>query len=218
MNSISNQIVQKFHKQLVNGEYTSGQRLEPEEALCKIYKTSRTSLREAMHQLKGLGVIKSIKGSGNYITEASLSPVALCLASYSALLPEDGIDEILELRISLEADNCLKLADTISHKKKLTLVTQLKSLVQELTVKNALEKQQAFFSLLHSANEGSLQVSFIKSLSAKTSEALFEGESNATLKSSIDQLSAIIIQIEQSQFQEAADLVRNYLLSKTSDV
>jgi DNA-binding FadR family transcriptional regulator len=92
-------LIDRIHK----SELKVGQRLPSEEKLCEEFGSSRTVVREALQQLKAMGVVRSRSGSGTYVTEGQLEQLGDSLQLYSARADDyDVWSELLELRSLIE--------------------------------------------------------------------------------------------------------------------
>jgi GntR family transcriptional repressor for pyruvate dehydrogenase complex len=100
-------LIDRIHK----GELKVGQRLPSEEKLCEEFGSSRTVVREALQQLKAMGVVRSRSGSGTYVTEGQLEQLGDSLQLYSARADDyDVWSELLELRLLIETESVRRLA------------------------------------------------------------------------------------------------------------
>ncbi|HHY81654.1 MAG TPA: FadR family transcriptional regulator [Clostridiales bacterium] len=127
---------------IMNGKIKPGQKLPPERELAKKFNVSRTSIREALRTLEILGVIKSVQGSGNYITgdvEKSL------IESMSMMFLLQQIDslEFYQFREALELKAAMLAVQNIDDEK----IMKLEELVSEMAQsedeadRSALDKQ-----------------------------------------------------------------------------
>ena len=105
----SSEVVQALEEEILAGNLVPGQRLPSEEKLCAQFGASRTVIREAIQQLRGRGLMRTLKGSGSYIADPSLDALASALEAYSVLTPEDSFLQLIDLRILLETE-CARLA------------------------------------------------------------------------------------------------------------
>ena len=105
----SSEIVKDLETEIMDGSLTPGQRLPSEEKLCNRFSVSRTVIREAIQQLRGKGLIRTLKGSGSYIADPSLDTLAGAIETYSVLSNTDSYLEIMDFRILLETE-CARLA------------------------------------------------------------------------------------------------------------
>ena len=135
-------IIDSIKTDIMNGKIKPGQKLPPERELAKKFNVSRTSIREALRTLEILGVIKSVQGSGNYITgdfEKSL------IESMSMMFLLQRIDslEFFQFREALELKAAMLAVQNIDDEK----IMKLEELVSEMAQsedeadRSALDKQ-----------------------------------------------------------------------------
>lgn len=93
----------------MEGKLKPGERLPSEEKLCARFDASRTVIREAIQQLRGRGLLRTLKGSGSYIADPSLETLAGAVETYSVLSNDDSYLELMDFRILLETE-CARLA------------------------------------------------------------------------------------------------------------
>ena len=105
----SAEVVNALEEEILAGRLVPGQRLPSEEKLCERFGASRTVIREAIQQLRGRGLMRTLKGSGSYIADPSLDALASALEAYSVLTPEDSFLQLIDLRILIETE-CARLA------------------------------------------------------------------------------------------------------------
>jgi GntR family transcriptional repressor for pyruvate dehydrogenase complex len=105
----SAEVVQALEREILDGKLLPGARLPSEEKLCARFRASRTVIREAIQQLRGRGLMRTLKGSGSFIADPSLDSLASALEAYSALTPEDSFLQLIDFRLLLETE-CARLA------------------------------------------------------------------------------------------------------------
>lgn len=105
----SAQTARKIADEILEGKLPPGDRLPSEEKLCERFQVSRTVIREAIQQLRGRGLIRTLKGSGSYIADPSLESLGSAVMSYSVLAEESDFLELIDFRILIEAE-CARLA------------------------------------------------------------------------------------------------------------
>ncbi len=97
------QIIEKITQSLIRGELKPGDRLPPEPELAAQLGVSRTSLREALKTLGGLGVLVAKKRGGTFIatsgSQSMLDPLI-----FNLIIEKGSRDELFELRVLLEVD------------------------------------------------------------------------------------------------------------------
>lgn len=114
----ADQILTSISKKLASGQLKTGDKLPAEAKLCEEYHVSRTVVREAIQQLKAIGVVKTITGSGSYITKGDLDGLKNSLEFYSTMTADkDSWVDMLEMRILIESSCARNLAsDRFSNK------------------------------------------------------------------------------------------------------
>lgn len=101
----SEKIVDYIENEIIHGRLRKGDKLPTERKMAEDLGVSRASVREAIKALMAMGIVKSIQGSGNYITDDPDSTVNRPLCALFAL--NDGtLDNLLQLRALLEAEAC----------------------------------------------------------------------------------------------------------------
>jgi GntR family transcriptional regulator, transcriptional repressor for pyruvate dehydrogenase complex len=105
----SSEVVAELEQEILNGALSPGERLPSEEKLCERFDVSRTVIREAIQQLRGRGLLRTLKGSGSYIADPSLETLGSALETYSVLTPDNLFLDLIDLRILVESE-CAKLA------------------------------------------------------------------------------------------------------------
>jgi GntR family transcriptional repressor for pyruvate dehydrogenase complex len=99
---LSDRLAARIEKQIDGGELSAGDRLPTEQQLAASHGVSRTVVREAVHQLKSQGLVRSRQGSGVYVTEP---PAHRALAFDPKLLESmDAVVQMVELRRVMEGE------------------------------------------------------------------------------------------------------------------
>lgn len=107
----ADKIISTISTQLSNKTLQGGDRLPSEAKLCEQFNVSRTVVREAIQQLKAIGVVYTVTGSGSYITAGDLNGLKSSLEFYMTMTGDTASWlELLELRIILESACARKLA------------------------------------------------------------------------------------------------------------
>ncbi|HBE77323.1 MAG TPA: hypothetical protein DDW65_06015 [Firmicutes bacterium] len=101
--TVVQQIIDKISQSLINGELKPGDRLPPEPELAAQLGVSRTSLREALKTLGGLGVLVARKRGGTFIaTSGSQSMIDPLI--FNLIIEKGSKEDLFELRVMLEVD------------------------------------------------------------------------------------------------------------------
>ncbi|MFT7444695.1 MAG: GntR family transcriptional repressor for pyruvate dehydrogenase complex, partial [Granulosicoccus sp.] len=110
-----------LEEEIMSGKLIRGERLPSEEKLCARFDASRTVVREAIQQLRGRGLLRTLKGSGSYIADPSLENLAGAVETYSVLTGDDSYLELMDFRIILETE-CARLAAIHAGEKMITIM------------------------------------------------------------------------------------------------
>jgi GntR family transcriptional regulator, transcriptional repressor for pyruvate dehydrogenase complex len=113
--SASYQLESYLQDQILSGRWPTGHKLPSEAGLRKQFGASRTVIREAIRRLQGRGLLKTVNGSGSYVSDCQLEHVSQALNAYSTLMSDDkAFGDLLELRMAIEGDAAAKLASNRS--------------------------------------------------------------------------------------------------------
>lgn len=215
MQRLSAQIASKLEKEILSGQLPSGERLPSEEKLAARFDSSRTVIREAIQQLRGRGMLRTLKGSGTYIADPSLESLGTAMETYSVLVGAPDFIELIDFRIVIESE-CARLAALNAGGK------DLRALLQALDGMEANRGKQAAFSRsdiafhlgiakasgnrLYSTLLGALEKRCIEFAQANRAEEDWYG-------AVIDQHRAVFTEIEAGHPDQAAEAMRRHLLS-----
>lgn len=106
--NISDEVFEQIKRNIINGEWKSGDKIPSENELTNLFGVSRVSVRAALQRLCVLGLLTTKHGEGTFISE--LSP-DMYMNSLIPILALDSSQffEILEFRRMIEAES-VKLA------------------------------------------------------------------------------------------------------------
>lgn len=124
----SAEVVSLIESEMLRGLMSPGVRLPSEEKLCEHFKASRTVIREALQQLRGRGLLRTIKGSGTYVADVSLEPLGQAMHSYTSLAFDADFTELIGFRILLETECARLAANRVTPK----LVTKLRAILRNM--------------------------------------------------------------------------------------
>lgn len=97
---VADDVVEQLVRSILSGQYAVGEKLPPERELAARLSITRTSVREALRQLEGMGLLHVRPGDGIYVqdhqTGATLEFVRLLLSSGVGMDPALvlGIEEV----------------------------------------------------------------------------------------------------------------------------
>ena len=103
--NITEQIVNYFEQKIESGEWKVGEKIPSENQLTQMLGVSRASVRSAMNQLIGIGVLESVHGKGTYLLDDQIEDN---LGGNSRITAEDCRDvlKVLEFRRIVESEAC----------------------------------------------------------------------------------------------------------------
>ena len=100
----SARIVEHIESEIIYGRLRKGDKLPTERKMAEDMSVSRATVREAVKALETMGILVSVQGSGNYITQTPETTVDRTLCALFAL--NDGtMENLLELRGILESQD-----------------------------------------------------------------------------------------------------------------
>ena len=138
-------IVKQVKAQIFSGELKPGDKLPSENTLCEIFQVSRTSVREAIKELCGLGLLVVKRGSGIFVQPISLK--CLLDESYPVLVDaSEDFDDIARVRSLLESEIAALAAEHATDEE-LALMEESIS-----TCEKAIEDGTVTFDLLNESN------------------------------------------------------------------
>ncbi|MDO4236725.1 FadR/GntR family transcriptional regulator [Pseudomonas sp.] len=98
---LSDRVAAELEDAIRSGRLQAGERLPTEAALAAQFAVSRTVVREAVSRLKSLGLVHARQGSGVYVREAGIAPLAF--DSRHAVF-KAAVIQVVEVRRALEAE------------------------------------------------------------------------------------------------------------------
>lgn len=98
---ISEEIMIQMKDNIISGEWLPGKKIPGEMELSSLFGVSRISVRYAIHQLVGMGLLLSKRGKGTFVTENVSAQYFSILLPY-LLVERPSIIEVFEYRYILE--------------------------------------------------------------------------------------------------------------------
>ncbi|WP_029287344.1 FadR/GntR family transcriptional regulator [Cellulomonas sp. HZM] len=96
--SLADQAAEVLLGRIVAGEWALGERLPGETTLAPQLGVGRSTVREAIRQLAGRGVLQSRQGAGVFVTALDVPE------DWDAVLRRVGIVEVVEARVAIESE------------------------------------------------------------------------------------------------------------------
>lgn len=134
---ITGQVVQYFKDNIISGEWVVGEKIPSENKLTQVLGVSRASVRTAIQQLVGIGVLESVHGKGTFLIDNQVDPV---FDNAHKVTAEDckDIEKVLEFRRIVESEAC-RIAAQHSNK---PLIMDLEKWLGKM--KDSVGMQEAF--------------------------------------------------------------------------
>ncbi len=132
--TVVEQVMSKIKELISSGKYNPGDKIPTELELAEMFGVGRSSIREAVKIFNYLGVLESQAAKGTYVKERSnISKEAL---TWSLLLGNDDINEMVDLRGAIEMWAILKLSSDIKSNvpESVRTAEKLKSIVQSMKI------------------------------------------------------------------------------------
>lgn len=211
----SAKIIRLIESEILEGKMPVGQRLDSEEKLCERFKVSRTVIREAIQQLRGRGLLRTLKGSGTYIAESNLDTLASAVEAYSALAIDVDFLELIDFRIMIETE-CARLAAIHAGE---AVIRELRTIMDSMKLckDNRAEFSRldiAFHLVIARGSGNRIYGTVLRALEKKCIDYARKnrGESD-WFGSIISTHQAILDAIEDGKSEQAADSMHKHLLS-----
>lgn len=102
---VTGQIVEYFKDNILSGEWKVGEKIPSENQLTQMLGVSRASVRTAIQQLVGIGVLESIHGKGTFLIDDQMEEAD---SRESKITAQDCLDieKVLEYRRVIESEIC----------------------------------------------------------------------------------------------------------------
>ena len=148
---LSDRLAERLGREIIGGgQLRPGDRLPTEQRLAAAHGVSRTVVREAVHQLKSRGLLRSRQGSGVYVTAAPAGE-ALTL-ELSVIGSIDDVMRIREVRRALEAETAALAAERATRVQVAGLRRALRAIDHSASQgRDGVEEDLAFHRLLAEA-------------------------------------------------------------------
>lgn len=154
--SVGSEVVAHLERMISTGELAPGTRLPSERELAQSLNVSRTSLREAMHELEVKNMIARRPGRGTVITERSTQTNDLYARISEA---ERTLRDVAELRETIEPKFAELAARRITDSTLLGLRAILDHTAGSLAQQDSMENDIAFHMLIAQASQNRLLAS-----------------------------------------------------------
>ena len=122
--SVTEQVVAYFKENIEAGHWVIGEKIPSENTLTKTLGVSRATIRQAVSQLAGIGVLETVHGKGTYLLDDQVDENK---ASENMITAEDCLntEKVLEFRRIVESEACYIAASHVTD----TFLLSLKDLL-----------------------------------------------------------------------------------------
>ncbi len=130
--TVVEQVMEQIKALISSGAYKPGDKIPTELELSESFGVGRSSIREAIKIFNYMGVLRSQAAKGTFVEERSnISSESL---TWSLLLGDDELNEMIDLRGSIEIWAMFKLTDEINAKSSegQSVVNNLKKIVETM--------------------------------------------------------------------------------------
>lgn len=217
--STTNKIVQSIIKRIEDNDLQEGDKLESERELSRILKVSRSSIREAIRKLNGLGYVDTIEKIGTFISSKYLE---YNNGNETAdLLQLAPIMELMEVRYLLET-SFINLA---SERATSSDINKLKDIVQK--IESNINNEYDYYMLdlefhlqIAKSTHNSLIIDLMDIIvnRIKSNEEYFISSGKSTIIDDIKIFKDIIASIETGNSSLATSLYIKHLSSVTDAI
>jgi GntR family transcriptional repressor for pyruvate dehydrogenase complex len=123
---LSDRLAARLGEQIERGEFVPGERLPTEQALALAHGVSRTVVREAVHQLRSRGMLRSRQGLGVFV--AATPPHRPLAFDTGVLGSMEAVVQIREVRRALEGEIAALAAERATRSQVAALRAALKEI------------------------------------------------------------------------------------------
>ena len=147
---LSDRLAARLGDEIDAGRLRPGDRLPTEQRLADAHGVSRTVVREAVHQLRSRGLLRSRQGSGVYVTAPP--PGEALKLDLSLIASIDDVMQVREVRRALEAETAALAAERATRLQVAALRRALRAIDRSAAEqRDGVEEDLAFHRLLAQA-------------------------------------------------------------------
>ena len=165
---LSEQVCDLIENEIVNGNFSVGDKLPTENELAEMYKVSRTVIREATKILKEKGRLESFVGKGTFVIDKTERGIGSSLSAIVRMNPENSFGYLIEIREILEPEMAALAAVKATDQQIAMMekaIQQMDQYMDDDAPKEVfLDADSAFHSLLAEATGNPLISTLIKPL------------------------------------------------------
>lgn len=130
--NVTEQIVEYYKQRISSGDWKIGQKIPSENQLCAELGVSRASIRSAVKELIGVGVLESVHGKGTFLIDNMFDIQG---ATEYKITAEDCLDmeKVLEFRRIVEPEACYLATMALTDELMEELETTLKNMKENIS-------------------------------------------------------------------------------------
>lgn len=202
-------VIEYVYQKILSGELVIGSKLPTERALAEELGIGRSSAREALCILSGMGIVERIQGSGNYITKNASKSVTQIVAMTLALgrITEENI---IEFRRVLERSLCIVIIEKGLTQEQIDEFEFILKKLRDAEVKDRLMWDKKFHDLLVKASGNQLFITITEAITysyVKSMKNAIETSDNNDIKELIDSHDEIFESIRDKDYLRAVESV-----------
>ncbi|PKM66847.1 MAG: FadR family transcriptional regulator [Firmicutes bacterium HGW-Firmicutes-2] len=216
--NVTQQVVDYFIKKIEEKSWKKGEKIPSENTLTKELSVSRSSVRAAIQQFVGVGVMESIHGKGTFLKEDDLS--VMRLGSHHDI-HYDFVDmnKLLEFRLILETDSCYFATLNATAKNIERLKFYLDKMKESIgTPHKFVHYDMLFHEEIISATQNPLLESSFKNVINQKIDRLEEFNETFGYKDGIYYHTLLLKAIEAKDATRAKRIMRSHLQKAIDDV
>lgn len=145
-NSVTKEVYDQLKNAIASGEWAVGEKLPSENELAAQMGVSRISIRAAIQQLSGIGLIESRQGEGTFVCELNGTQHLKRLIPAMALT-KTNLKNVLELRMVVEAQTAALAAERCPPE----ILTELKDIYHRHNEAQGVEESAELDATFHYA-------------------------------------------------------------------
>ncbi|MBM9603695.1 FadR/GntR family transcriptional regulator [Desulfopila inferna] len=127
---ISDQVFEQIRELIYKGAFKPGQQITPERNLAASMQVSRTSVRNAINKLVTMGLLEHRQGQGTFVASPENRRGNLLAAAMAT--EEATLDDLLEVRLGLEANAAELAARRATETDLLSIEKSLKEMEEDI--------------------------------------------------------------------------------------
>lgn len=220
--SLSEHIVDQITGLIRAGALKPGDRIPSEKQLCEQFAVGRTSVREALKALAGMGVLESHPGDGTFISLHTGQQVER-VYTWSLLLDRKALDDLIETRLLLESDTAGLAAGRATDADLAEIAASIRGMQDSLDDRpRYLEQDLRFHMAIGKATQNSILLSLLSTtrayLQAWIQETLQRETAVRRARLSVAEHKRILAALRKKDPEAARRAMAAHVLSSSRDL